>query len=273
MDEDIGHILRNWPYDPDDDLIVRIVETNDGIRVHGLLREPSDNPAMLDRFRSAHGTLLPGAGKAAAMGDLDDDGLEDLVITLEGDDKGSFLSLLRKWWEPAPPPAVVTEGDVTVDVMDAGGDGNGGGGPLQGNFFRIGDDEQAGECDPNETDPPCKHTGPAEIVHIVLADLDEDGHLDVVTGKDVTTGRVEVTWGQGGFDYVATSSYSDFVGGLNCPRPVAVAVGDFREADPRDPVSGDTIEEDRHLDLVVGCLVQARPRVDNQLGNDGVVQF
>ena len=30
MDEDIGHILRNWPYDPDDDLIVRIVETKDG---------------------------------------------------------------------------------------------------------------------------------------------------------------------------------------------------------------------------------------------------
>ena len=30
MDNDIGHVLRNWPYDPDDDLIIRIVETNEG---------------------------------------------------------------------------------------------------------------------------------------------------------------------------------------------------------------------------------------------------
>lgn len=30
MNQDIGYILRNWPYDPGEDLIVRIVDTDDG---------------------------------------------------------------------------------------------------------------------------------------------------------------------------------------------------------------------------------------------------
>ena len=30
MDSDIGYILRNWPYDPEEDLIVRIIEGDDG---------------------------------------------------------------------------------------------------------------------------------------------------------------------------------------------------------------------------------------------------
>jgi len=30
MDQDIGYILRNWPYDPDEDIIVRIVDTDNG---------------------------------------------------------------------------------------------------------------------------------------------------------------------------------------------------------------------------------------------------
>lgn len=33
MNEDIGHILRNWPYNPGDDLIVRIIDTPDGSKL------------------------------------------------------------------------------------------------------------------------------------------------------------------------------------------------------------------------------------------------
>ncbi|MFC1608343.1 hypothetical protein ACFL47_10275, partial [Candidatus Latescibacterota bacterium] len=33
MDQDIGFILKNWQYDPEDDLIVRIVETDDGSKL------------------------------------------------------------------------------------------------------------------------------------------------------------------------------------------------------------------------------------------------
>jgi len=33
MNEDIGHILINWPYNPDEDLIVRILETPDGSKL------------------------------------------------------------------------------------------------------------------------------------------------------------------------------------------------------------------------------------------------